>query len=50
MFSNCSNINKYAIDLERDKQTLYRPIYNLDLVELETLKTYIQTNFAKTFI
>ena len=30
------SINEYAIKLEDGKQPLYRPIYSLDLVKLET--------------
>ena len=41
---------KSTIELEPDKQPLYGPIYNLDPVELETLKTYIETNLANGFI
>lgn len=44
------NINKYTIGLKLDKQLLYRPVYSLDAVELETLKTYIKTNLTKIFI
>lgn len=47
---NYLNINKYAIDLESGKQISYRPIYSLDLLKLETLKTYIKTNLANKFI
>ena len=43
-------INTYIIDLEEGKQTLYRPIYNLEPVELETLRTYMETNLANGFI
>ena len=43
-------INEYAIKLEKDKQLLFNLIYNLGLVELETLKTYIKTNLAASFI
>ena len=43
-------INKHAIELEDGKQPPYRPIYSLDPVELETLKTYIETNLANSFI
>ena len=39
--------NKHAIQLEKDKQPPYRPIYSLELVELETLKIYIKT-YLKT--
>ena len=35
-------INKYAIELQDDKQPPYRPIYSLAPVELESLKTYIE--------
>ena len=45
-----TRINKHAIKLEKDKQPLFRPIYSLELVELEILKTYIKTNLANGFI
>lgn len=34
-------INDYPIDLQKDKQLFYRPIYSLKLVELKLLKSYI---------
>ena len=43
-------INTHAIDLEKGKQLLCRPIYSLGPIELETLKTYIKTNLANDFI
>ena len=43
-------INKYAIKLKEDKQPPFEPIYNLKLVELETLKIYIKINLANSFI
>ena len=43
-------INKYAIELQKGKQPSYSPIYSLGSVELETLKTYIETNLANSFI
>ena len=43
-------MNKYAIKLEKGKQPPFGPIYSLGLVELETLKTYIETNLANGFI
>ena len=43
-------MNKHAIKLEEGKQPLFGPIYSLDLVELEILKTYIKTNLANSFI
>ena len=45
-----TGINKHAIKLEIDKQPLYGPIYSLRLVELETLKTYIETHLKTSFI
>ena len=42
--------NTHAIELEEGKQPLYGPIYSLGPVELETLKTYIETNLANGFI
>ena len=43
-------INKHAIKQKKDKQPLFGPIYSLGLVELKTLKTYIKTNLANSFI
>ena len=43
-------MNKHAIKLEEGKQPLFGLIYSLGLVELETLKNYIETNFANGFI
>ena len=45
-----TEINIYAIDLEEGKQPPYEPIYSLGPVELEILKTYIETNLANGFI
>ena len=45
-----TGINEHAIKLEEDKQPLFGPIYSLEPVELETLKTYIETNLANAFI
>ena len=44
------SINKYTINLQRDKQLPHRLIYSLELVELETFKIYIKTNLANSFI
>ena len=46
----CTNLNKYAINLEDGKQPPYGPIYSLEPVELETLKTYIKTQLKIGFI
>ena len=43
-------INTYVIDLEEDKQPLYKPIYSLKPVALKTPKTYIKTKLAHDFI
>lgn len=48
--SECSDINKYLIDLELGKQPPYGPIYRLGLVKLKILKTYIEINLANNFI
>ena len=45
-----TGINKHTIKLEEGKQLSFGPIYSLELVELETLKTYIKTNLANNFI
>ena len=45
-----TEINEHAIKLEEGKQPLFRPIYSLELIELETLKTYIEINLANSFI
>lgn len=45
-----TGVNKYAIEVEKSKQPPYGPIYNLGPIELETLKTYIKTNLANSFI
>lgn len=43
-------INMYIIELVDNKQPLYYPIYSLEIVKLETLKSYIKTNLANSFI
>ena len=40
--SKLTGINDQVIDLIESKQTLYGPVYSLELVEFETLKTYIK--------
>ena len=47
MLPERTELNKHAINLEDGKQPPYGPIYSLGLVELETLKTYIET-YLKT--
>lgn len=43
-------MNNYVIKLEDCKQLPYGPIYSLGLVELEILKTYIETHLKTRFI
>ena len=46
----CTKLNKYAIDPEDGKQPSYGPVYSLDPVESETLKTYIKTHLKTGFM
>ena len=50
MLPEHTGINDHAIKLEDSKQPPYKQIYSLGLVELKTLKTYIETNLANGFI
>ena len=46
-----TGINDHVIDLVEDcQEPPYGPIYSLGPVELETLKAYIETNLANSFI
>ena len=45
-----TGINEHVIELEEGKQPPFGPIYSLRPVELEILKTYIETNLANGFI
>ena len=45
-----TGINDYTIELVDDQQPPYGPIYSLGPVELETLKTYIETKLKNDFI
>ena len=42
--------NDYTIELEKSKQSIFKPIQSLDPVELEMLKIYIETKLANSFI
>lgn len=44
------DINNYAIEIEESKQPSHSLIYSLAPVELEMLKTYIETNLTNSFI
>ena len=48
--SENTGMNEHAIELEEGKQPSFGPIYSPGLVELETLKMYIKTNLANSFI
>ena len=50
VFSKRISDNKHMIKLKDGKQPPYGPIYSLEPVELETLKTYIESNLANSFI
>lgn len=43
-------IIKFIIKMKKDKKLFYRPIYNLDLIKLETSKTYIKIHLMTKFI
>ena len=43
-------MKEHAIKLEEGKQPPFGLIYSLGPIELETLKTYIETNLANGFI
>lgn len=43
-------MNNYAKVLIQYQQLSYQPRYYLKPIELETLKTYIETNLANNFI
>ena len=45
-----TGINKYAIELQDDKQPPYRLIYSLGPIALEILKTYIKIYLKTGFI
>ena len=45
-----TKLNEHTIDLKDGKQLPYGPIYSLGPVELETLKTYIETHLKTGFI
>ena len=45
-----TGINNHVIELVEGQQLPYGPIYSLGLVELKTLKAYIETNLANGFI
>ena len=44
------SINNNTIKLEKNKQPPFKSIYSLGSIELEILKTYIETNLANDFI
>ena len=48
--SKHTGINNHAIELVKDQQPPYGPIYSLGPVELESLKAYIETNLVNALI
>ena len=50
MFLENTGINEHNIKLHEGKQPPYRQIYSLELIKLETLKTYIETHLKIGFI
>ena len=50
MLLKLTGINEHAIELKKGKQSLYRPIYNLGLLELITFKIYIKINLTNKFM
>ena len=50
ILSKAIKLNQHVIKLQKSQQPPYKPIYSLGLIELEMLKTYIETNFANSFI
>ena len=49
-FPENTGMNEHAIKLKKSKQPPFGPLDSLGPVELETLKTYIETNLANGFI
>ena len=49
-FHKHTRINNHAIELIVYQQPSYSSIYRLGLIELETLKIYIENNLANNFI
>ena len=45
-----TKINDHAIKLKKNKLLSFGLIYSLELVELETLKTYIKINLTNSYI
>ena len=50
MLLEATNLKQHTIELQKSQQSIYMPIYSFGLLKLETLKMYIQTNFANGFI
>ena len=50
MLPEQTELNEHTIELVDGKQPPYGPIYSLKPVELETLKTYIETHLKTGFI
>ena len=44
------DINRYIINLNKDKELLYKLIYSFKLIKLKTFKIYININIINSFI
>ena len=50
VFPEHTRVNEHAIELQKGKQSPYRPIYSPEPVDLKIFKTYIETSLANGFI
>ena len=50
ILTEITKMNQHIIKLQKSQQPLYGPIYSLGPVKLKTLKIYIETNLANSFI
>ena len=50
MLPKVIKLNHHAIKFQETQQLFYKLIYSLSLIELKTLKIYIETNLANNFI
>lgn len=45
-----TKLNQHAIELQKNWQLLYKPIFSLGAIKFKMLKTYIETILANDFI
>ena len=48
--SKHTKINEHTIKLDKNKQSLFGPIYSLGQLDIKMLKIYIEINLANSFI